>query len=96
MTYKGNRVDSCTGITVQKDGMTFDPKPSQTVWNHSPDGFNWGYGGSGAAQLALAMLLDATDDKDLAARFHQRFKADVVAHFDNQWEENTNVLTVKV
>lgn len=26
------------------------------LWNHSPTGFNWGYGGSGPAQLALALL----------------------------------------
>src|SRR5262245_55620958 len=35
---------------------------SQAVFNHSPDGFAWGYGGSGPAQLALAILLDALDD----------------------------------
>jgi hypothetical protein len=35
-----------------------DPKPSQKLRNHSPDGFNWGYGGSGPAQLALAIMLD--------------------------------------
>src|SRR5262245_22144387 len=27
--------------------------------NHSPTGFEWGYGGSGPAQLALALLVDA-------------------------------------
>jgi len=36
-----------------------DPKPSQMLYNHSPDGFEWGYAGSGPAQLALAILLDA-------------------------------------
>lgn len=34
-----------------------DPAPSQKIVNHSPDGFNWGYGGSGVAQLALAVAL---------------------------------------
>lgn len=29
------------------------------VSNHSPDGFEWGYGGSGPAQLALALCIDA-------------------------------------
>lgn len=32
---------------VWLDGELLDPKPSQKVYNHSPDGFNWGYGGSG-------------------------------------------------
>jgi hypothetical protein len=31
------------------------------VVNHSPDGFAWGYGGSGPHQLALAILMDLYD-----------------------------------
>jgi hypothetical protein len=46
--------------------------------NHSPDGFAWGYGGSGPAQLALALLADAVGD-DVALKFYQRFKSEVVA-----------------
>lgn len=30
---------------------------SQKIKNHSPDGFSWGYGGSGPSQLALAVCL---------------------------------------
>ncbi len=30
--------------------------PRNDVVNHSPDGLQWGYGGSGPAQLALAIL----------------------------------------
>lgn len=40
----------------------------------SPDGFAWGYGGSGPAQLALALLADATGDDDLAINNYQTFK----------------------
>jgi len=32
--------------------------PRLGVINHSPDGFSWGYSGSGPAQLALAILCD--------------------------------------
>jgi hypothetical protein len=39
------------------DGDYVHPEKSQRVWNHSPDGFNVGYGGSGPAQLALGILL---------------------------------------
>jgi hypothetical protein len=39
------------------------PTRSQTYNNHSPDGFNWGYGGSGPAQLALAVCLELWDVK---------------------------------
>jgi Family of unknown function (DUF6166) len=47
--------------------------------NHSPTGFSWGYGGSGPAQLALALLADALSDDDRAIRLHQDFKFKVVA-----------------
>ena len=36
---------------VLVDGQRLDAGPSQRVWNHSPDGFAWGYGGGGPAQL---------------------------------------------
>jgi hypothetical protein len=49
-------------------------KPSLKLYNHSPTGFNFGYGGSGPAQLALAILLDYTGDKMVAGAFHQDFK----------------------
>lgn len=48
------------------------------VRNHSPDGFEWGYGGSGPAQLALALVYHATGDRRLAERMHQSFKFRVV------------------
>ncbi|MBA7561610.1 hypothetical protein ES708_03249 [subsurface metagenome] len=59
------------------DGL-LRPGRSQKVYNHSPDGFNWGYGGSGPAQLALAILLKFTDKKT-ALRSHQEFKWDIIA-----------------
>jgi hypothetical protein len=46
---------------------------------HSPDGFQWGYGGSGPAQLALALVADATGDDELAQKVYQRFKDEIVA-----------------
>jgi len=61
------------------DGVPLDPRPSQLVWNHSPDGFNWGYGGSGPAQLALAILLKVGLSDGRAARLHQEFKDDFIA-----------------
>jgi Family of unknown function (DUF6166) len=55
------------------------PTASQKVWNHSPDGFEWGYCGSGPAQLALALLMDAGLDDETACQCHQEFKRRVVA-----------------
>ena len=48
------------------------------VW-HGPTGFEWGYGGSGPADLALNILLAATGDRDFAAKNHQAFKWKFVA-----------------
>lgn len=48
--------------------------PRLDLWNHSPTGFEWGYGGSGPAQLALALLANALGDDDRAVRLHQAFK----------------------
>ena len=60
-------------------------KPSLKVSNHSPTGFEWGYRGSGPAQLALALLLEV--DASLARRYYQRFKEEFVANFDYaKWE----------
>jgi hypothetical protein len=61
------------------DGERLSPARSQRVVNHSPDGFAWGYGGSGPAQLALALLLEAGLDDVTAQRLHQDLKWDLVA-----------------
>lgn len=41
--------------------------------SHSPTGIEWGYVGSGPAQLALDILADALDSDLLAVRLHQHF-----------------------
>jgi hypothetical protein len=48
------------------------------LWNHSPTGFEFGYGGSGPAQLALAILADCCGD-EAALVYHQAFKWAVIA-----------------
>lgn len=50
----------------------------QDLMNHSPTGLEWGYGGSGPAQAALAMLADATGDDAYALAMYQTFKEQVV------------------
>lgn len=63
---------------VYVDGDWLDPAPSQAIYNHSPDGFMWGYGGSGPSQLALALLL-YFQGKEYALAHYQDFKFDVIA-----------------
>ena len=60
------------------DGAPLDWRSSLAVRNHSPTGPAWGYGGSGPAQLALAILLAVTDAAT-AERFYQQFKWSVIA-----------------
>jgi hypothetical protein len=81
------RVGPQTVVRHQSDGKDsiLDPRRSQKVWNHSPDGFQWGYGGSGPAQLALAILLDVTGDEALSVRLHQDFKRDKIAQLDDSF-----------
>lgn len=81
MSYVYCGVRGPRGVTVTRNGQPFDHAPSCKVWNHSPTGFEWGYGGSGPAQLALAILLDYCSD-DEASALHQLFKWAVVADLD--------------
>ena len=55
------------------------------IRSHSPTGFAWGYGGSGPAQLALALLMDALADREMAERHYQEFKRAHVATWKDQW-----------
>jgi hypothetical protein len=45
------------------DGRQLRPGKSQKIRNHSPNGFNWGYAGSGPSQLAIAIMLHFTKTK---------------------------------
>lgn len=76
-TYRGKR--TARGAVVTVDGRSL--ARCLNLFNHSPGGFEWGYGGSGPAQLALAILADhlGRDGHDLAIKLHQRFKFSVVA-----------------
>ena len=63
---------------VSVGGERLDPAESLAVRNHSPTGFAWGYGGSGPAQLALAILLRLTD-REAAERLYQAFKWECIS-----------------
>ena len=71
---------------VDADGRTtrLIPDRSQAVKNHSPDGFNWGYSGSGSGQLALALLLEVTDNEGVALAHYHAFKMRFIAAIDSQ------------
>lgn len=65
---------------VWVNGKLLSPEKSLEVCNHSPTGFSWGYGGSGPAQLALAILLKYLSKEKVVA-LYQDFKREVIARF---------------
>lgn len=71
---------------VTRNALPFTPRRSLRLRSHSPCGFEWGYGGSGPAQLALALILDVTGDAALALRTYQWFKWAVVVNWGERWQ----------
>ena len=52
---------------------------------HSPTGFEWGYLGSGPADLARSILWD-TLGKEPDRTIYMRFKSHFVAGWGNEWQ----------
>jgi hypothetical protein len=78
-TYRGHKFSEC--VFVSRDNSPESVRrldPRLDLANHSPTGFAWGYGGSGPAQLALALLADVLGDDEAALRYHQEFKFKVI------------------
>jgi hypothetical protein len=69
-------------------GLLQPLSPRRDLRNHSPTGFQWGYGGSGPAQLALAILADHLGDDERALALYQEFKRSVIAKLPEgkKWE----------
>ncbi len=109
--YRGTRVfdrDSTTrgeaSVVVENvvDGEPSDCRLLTHVPYHSPDGFEWGYAGSGPADLALAILADYFEEppefvlaalrsmwtpRSKAAALHQSFKQQFVAtEHRDEWQ----------
>jgi hypothetical protein len=85
--YAGARRDGLVGVTVTDEQGTRLLEPRLDLVNHSPNGFEWGYGGSGPAQLALAICADLLDDDERADRVHQDFKWRMIAPIrSDEWE----------
>ncbi|MPZ50989.1 MAG: hypothetical protein GEU75_17095 [Dehalococcoidia bacterium] len=85
-------------------------RPLAIVTYHSPDGIEWGYPGSGPADLALSILTDYFEEtpeqvlralkslwapRSKAAALHQRFKAEFLANeLRDQWQIRADVIEV--
>ena len=79
--YEGIRTENEATVTV--DGRPLDMRLDLRMHADRPE---WGYAGSGPAQLALALLADAVGDEE-AMEHHQKFKRNVVAGLKRErWE----------
>ncbi len=77
MVKEVRRLAGADGAKVKAYELPLEP--SLKLYSHSPDGFQWGYQGSGCAQLALAILLDMTGNPALSVALHQEFKRHLIA-----------------
>lgn len=77
-TYTGTRTAAGCAVTVNEDGACRGLDPRFDLRTHSPTGFEWGYGGSGPAQLALAIAADVLAEDEAALGVYQRLKFRVV------------------
>lgn len=81
-------------LSAHEAAITIDDRPldwraSLALRNHSPTGIEWGYLGSGPAQLALALLLEVADETT-ALQFYQRFKDGVISRIaTDRWALTT-------
>lgn len=77
-TYTGHRTENGCRVVVSAGCACRGLDPRFDLRNHSPAGFEWGYGGSGPAQLALALAADVLGDDEAALGVYQRLKARLV------------------
>lgn len=77
--YLGARTERGAIVLVHQGRRVYELSPRFDLRNHSPTGFEWGYQGSGPAQLSLAILADALGDDARAIRHYQSFKRCIVA-----------------
>jgi len=80
--YRGRRdpVQQTADVWIDADGHVLELNPRLNLRNHSPTGFEWGYAGSGPAQLALAICADALEGNEgRACHVYQQYKFRVIS-----------------
>lgn len=77
-TIEGFRSPHDCAVQVVEGDSRRRLDPRLDLRNHSPTGLEWGYGGSGPAQLALAILAQVVGEMHALACYHD-YKWDVVA-----------------
>lgn len=83
-TYHGTRTEQGCRVVVEEDGRTRPLDLRLDLRAHSPTGPEWGYAGSGPAQLALALAADALGDDERAQEVYKRLKVRLVGGLPNE------------
>ncbi len=76
VAYVGFRTAERPRVHVVRDG---NPFLLRHVERHSPTGFEWGYAGSGPADLALSILVDYLGNEEAAEGLKGVFREEVVS-----------------
>jgi hypothetical protein len=82
--YTGYRLPGDQGtaapgvVTVLREGQPPRPLDPRFDLRRHADALNWGYGGSGPAQLALALAADVLGDDEAAQDVYQKLKFKLV------------------
>ena len=76
-TYIMKRVGGAAVAEVMVDDGT--PRPLKHLVRHSPTGFEWGYAGSGPADLARSIVGDLMGTDDPSRRLYQAVKFALIA-----------------
>ncbi len=84
------------GVSVVVTGGTGVSYHLPHLVRHSPDGFEWGYPGSGPADLARSIVGDLLDDQDPIAADYQRVKSALIATLPEEGGEITEDQVLEV
>lgn len=81
--YKGIRTAPGYHAVVYVDEQLLDLNPSKSdIHDYGADSPEWGYFGAGPSQTAAAILYDIVVDAEITKKYHQDFKREYIAQFD--------------
>jgi hypothetical protein len=73
-----------TRYTLDIDLVGDGKREPLTHWTRHSDSLEWGYNGSGPADLAYSILMDVTGQPSLARSLYQGYKAAVIARLPEE------------
>jgi hypothetical protein len=88
MRVQGKRIPG--GVEIIVNGEQLLPGESRKIRDHS-NKFNYGYGGNGPAQLALALCLRFGLTEEEALKHYQNFKWEVIAKLHDQFDMDMEI-----